>query len=118
MRKVSKQVIGAFLAGKSKKVDNTWTNGQVLRLHGSVIAWRDRNKILISTCGYHTQTTKERLNALLELMRNTCEYKMNIYKISQIDFSFVYMEPSGNIKPFEDGIIAGELTSLSQTVGF
>lgn len=118
MRKISKQVVGAFVEGRSKSVANTWTDGQVLRLHGHVIAWRDRNKILISTCGYYTQTTKERLNALLELMRNTCEYKMNIYRINQIDFSFMYMEPSGNVKPFQDGIVAGEMTSITQTVGF
>ena len=117
MRKISKQVVGAFLDGRSKSVANTWTDGQVLRLHGHVIAWRDRNKILISTCGYHTPTTKERLNALLELMRNTCRYKMNIYKIRQIDFSFVYMEPSGDVKPFRDGIIAGEMTDMTQLIG-
>ena len=38
MRKVSETVITAFLAGKSKTVANTWTDGETLFLHGNKIA--------------------------------------------------------------------------------
>ena len=38
-----------------------------VRLHGNLIAWYDHNKqsLGISSCGYETNTTKSRLNALL-----------------------------------------------------
>jgi hypothetical protein len=35
-----------------------------LRLHGNIIAYKDNMGTYISTCGYSTVTTKERLNGL------------------------------------------------------
>jgi hypothetical protein len=35
-----------------------------LRLHGSVIAYKNNSGVYISNCGYKTVTTKERLNGL------------------------------------------------------
>ncbi len=41
MRKVTKGVVSAFLEGRSKRIDNTETDGVSLRLHGNTIAeWR------------------------------------------------------------------------------
>jgi len=35
-----------------------------LRLHGNLIAYKDNTGTYISTCGWHSTTTKERLNGL------------------------------------------------------
>ena len=35
-----------------------------LRLHGNLIAYKNNKGMYLSTCGYHTVTTKERLNGL------------------------------------------------------
>jgi hypothetical protein len=64
-RKVTKEVVGAFIARQPKTSGNTKTNGQSLFLHGNRIAhWGPDGELEISTCGWHTPTTKERLNAL------------------------------------------------------
>jgi len=42
-----------------------------LRLHGNLIAWKNNAGMFISTCGWHSVTTKERLNGL---------YGVNIYQ--------------------------------------
>ena len=68
MRQVSKQVISAFLAGKCRTVGNTRTNGQSLYLHGNCIADKlSDGSIQVSNAGWYSPTTKERLNALMEL---------------------------------------------------
>ena len=70
MRKISREVISAFLAGKPKRNGNTTTDGKTLRLYGNTIA--DKNfvgSIYIYDGGVRSATTKERLNALLQLMK-------------------------------------------------
>lgn len=46
------------------KLSNTECNGSMLLLHGHPIAVHMDKGIQLSTCGWKTQTTKERLNAL------------------------------------------------------
>jgi hypothetical protein len=65
MRKVTAQVVGAFLGRLSCCVGNSHTDGQALYLHGNKIARRtDAGGIEISHAGWATRTTKERLNAI------------------------------------------------------
>lgn len=70
MRKVTQQVVSAFLAGKEARVGNTSTNGDVLSLHGNPIAsklnhgTRLDGELLITLAGWNTPTTRDRLNAL------------------------------------------------------
>lgn len=64
MRKVTRTVIAAFLAGKSKSVANTSTDGQSLFLHGNCIAYKKGLALVVTTCGWNTNTTRERLNGL------------------------------------------------------
>ena len=65
MRKVTSQIIHAFLNGKKKTVDNTSTDGEAVYLHGNKIARRTEGKgIEISNAGWFSVTTKERLNGL------------------------------------------------------
>ena len=46
-----------------------------LRLHGNLIAWKNNAGMFISTCGWQSVTTKERLNGL---------YGVNIYQKNYI----------------------------------
>lgn len=72
MRKVEKQVIGAFIKGERKTVSNTTANNVdgvlSLWLHGHCIARRTRMGLEINFCGWATPTTQSRLNSLFELI--------------------------------------------------
>lgn len=71
MRKTTQKVIDAFMNGKNLSVSNTMV-GNVdtvttnLYLFGNLIARRNRGtgKISITSAGWQTVTTKERLNAI------------------------------------------------------
>ena len=69
MRQVSKIVIESFLAGKTKHLQNTSTNGKSLFLHGNeIISKVCENTYKISSCDWRTNTTKERLNAFFSCL--------------------------------------------------
>lgn len=63
-RKVTKNIVNAFVNHRSAKEGNSKTDGTTLWLHGNAIAqWRD-GVIWITNAGWQTSTTKERLNGL------------------------------------------------------
>lgn len=71
MRQITKESINAFMnASKFNKQNmsvEVLPNVTILNLHGNSIAYRynDLNKTLsITNCGWFSNTTKERLNAL------------------------------------------------------
>lgn len=64
MRKISQLAAEAFMKKEKFKLDNTECNGLMLLLHGHPIAIHTDKGIQLSTCGWKTATTKERLNAL------------------------------------------------------
>lgn len=71
MRKITKESIEAFLNAKTFNKANMQVevlpNVTLLKLHGNTIAYlyNDPNKTLsITNCGWFSNTTKERLNAL------------------------------------------------------
>ena len=64
MSKIHQKVIKAFLEGKSCKVSNTMTNGSELFLFNNCIARRDRERIQVTTAGWNTVTTRDRLSML------------------------------------------------------
>lgn len=71
MRKVTKTVVAAFLAGKPAKVGDTSTDGKTLTLHGNAIAWKeDEGFITMTMAGWPTVTTRERLNGVCQLAIN------------------------------------------------
>jgi len=68
MRQIEKQVVGAFVRGEYARKDNTESVGGHLYLHGNEIAYRDdAGNIEISHAGWHSRTTRSRLNAVLQL---------------------------------------------------
>lgn len=69
MRKITNEVVSAFLAGKKKTSGNTATDGTILTLHGNLIAERMPDGSIYATlAGWPTVTTRERLNGLSELL--------------------------------------------------
>jgi hypothetical protein len=68
MRQIEKDVVGAFVRGEYARKDNTESVGGHLYLHGNEIAYRDdAGNIEISHAGWHSRTTRSRLNAVLQL---------------------------------------------------
>jgi hypothetical protein len=67
-RKITQAAVHAFNAGYNFRRGNTsivCTDSRVeFYLHGNRIAYRQNAQLFISTCGWDTATTKERLNAL------------------------------------------------------
>ena len=75
MRKVTEITIKAFLAGKTRKVGNTSTDGTILRLHGNRIAEKmPDGSIVANMAGWGTVTTRERLNGLCRLLGLGCMF--------------------------------------------
>ena len=75
MRKITIDSIRAFRNGNKFKRGNTevkviepcsGSHGRMvqLRLHGNIIAQQNSGGLVISTCGWNTVTTRERLNGL------------------------------------------------------
>ena len=71
-----------------------------VRLHGNLIAWLDHTKqvLAISSAGWHTNTTKSRLNALL--------YEFNTgIRVFQKDFDWYVSDFIGKTVDFYDGLL-------------
>ena len=71
-----------------------------VRLHGNLIAWLDhKDQVLaISSAGWHTNTTKSRLNALL--------YEFNTgIRVFQKQFDWFITDFTGKKTDFYDGIL-------------
>jgi hypothetical protein len=71
MRKITNEAVSAFMQARSFKKSNmtieVQPNVTIMRLYGHPIAYRynDPERTLsVSACGWLTNTTKERLNAL------------------------------------------------------
>jgi len=66
MRKLTREIVNAFLNGNKKTKGNTSTDGQSIWLHGNQIVETNQDgKIVINNCGWGSVTTRERLNGLL-----------------------------------------------------
>jgi len=65
MRKITEQTVNAFKWGTEFSSSNTRTDGKSIWLHGNRIAWKDSGGDLwIDSCGWNSNTTRERLNGL------------------------------------------------------
>ena len=107
MRQIEKQMNFALSNKGNFSKDNTSVtyhsseNLSEVRLHGNLIAWFDHTKQLlaISSAGWHTNTTKSRLNALL--------YEFNTgIRVFQKNFDWFVTDFTGKKKvSFYDGIL-------------
>jgi len=71
MRKITQEAVRAFYAKeKFCKSNTTCIDGQMF-LHGNLIATLEKDGLKITTSGWDTTTTKERLNGLEGVQVNT-----------------------------------------------
>lgn len=78
MRKVTEKVISAWERGESCSVGNTMTDGVTVWLHGHAIIKRDdAGMTFVRSAGYRTKTTKERLNAVTDVVQRKGEWYLN-----------------------------------------
>lgn len=86
MRKITEESVDAFMnARKFKKANmevEVLPNVTILKLHGNKIAYRYNNPertLSITNCGWFTNTTKERLNALegVNIYQKNWEWYLN-----------------------------------------
>lgn len=77
MRKITEEICKAFRNGEKKTIGNSHTDGVRLFLFGNCIAKKEEVSIWINNQGYTTQTTKERLNGLLEMLGHPRIYQKN-----------------------------------------
>ena len=110
MRQIEKQMNFAVThksnwAGSNTSVSyHPSENLSEVRLHGHLIAWFDHTKQLlaISSAGWHTNTTKSRLNALL--------YEINTgVRVFQKNFDWYVSDFTGKrIVDFYDGLLVNK----------
>ena len=112
MRKLERQMNFAVSnkgnwSGSNTQVNfNSNTNCSSIYLHGHLIATFDQNlkAVKIDSCGYQTNTTKSRLNALLEEVK----YGGRVFQ-KQFDWFVSYNDQTAS---FWDGMILIDADSL------
>ena len=105
MRKIEQQMNLALLrkanwAGSNTTVQyNELTNCSQVLLHGNLIAtlYHQTNALKLSSCGWHSVTTKSRLNALLSEFKYGC-------RVFQKQFDW-YLSTNNQTVDFWDGMI-------------
>tara|TARA_B100000965_G_scaffold101195_1_gene83048 strand:- start:2487 stop:2858 length:372 start_codon:yes stop_codon:yes gene_type:complete len=107
MRKIERQMNfalsnkGNFSSSNTSVSYHPSENLSEVRLHGNLIAWLDHTKqvLALSSAGWHTNTTKSRLNALL------FEFNTGI-SVFQKNWDWFVSDFSGKKKvDFYDGIL-------------
>ena len=68
MRKITAEIVDAFMRGDSIRIGNTRTDGDTIYLHDNAIAQRNGRDVRITLAGWGTVTTRERLNGLLDVI--------------------------------------------------
>jgi hypothetical protein len=91
MRKITNDVVTAFMNGDNFNMANSRTDGHTLWLHDNAIAWRDGRDVVLTMAGWGSVTTRERLNGLLDVIaphlaivqRNHDQYVYN-YELDEL----------------------------------
>ena len=94
-------------AGSNTSVSyNESTNCSSIFLHGHQIATFDHNTqaVKLSSCGYETNTTKSRLNAILDEVKYGC-------RVFQKQWNW-FVSYNGQTKDFVDGMILVDANQL------
>ena len=97
---------GNWCGSNTQVTYNENTNCSSVYLHGHQIATLDHstNALKIDSCGYQTNTTKSRLNALLEEVKYGC-------KVFQKNFNW-FVSYNDQTRNFWDGMILIDADSL------
>jgi len=77
MRKITKESVKAFYNNYNYSNNNTFVNDSKFYLHHNLIAEKKNNKLYICNCGWFSNTTKERLNGILNHIGHAGIYQKN-----------------------------------------
>ena len=77
MRKITKESVKAFFNNTNYSKSNTFIVNNKFYLHNNLIAEIKDNKLILSNCGWFSNTTKERLNGILNYIGNSGIYQKN-----------------------------------------
>jgi hypothetical protein len=86
MKKITIETRNAFLNAKNFRKQNNYVevdgNKTFLYLHNNLIAILDNGKLFIQNCGWFSNTTKERLNALpnVSIQQKNFNWYLNGYQ--------------------------------------
>lgn len=109
MRKITKESVQAFIESRNFHSGNmaveTKDNTISMFLHDNLIAKREKGKIYISNSGWTSNTTKERLNGLLQ--------ELNAGYIYQKDFVWYWSKKEKSIEFPHDELIDTEINFLT-----
>ncbi len=98
MRKITESSLNAFVANrpfsKSNMIVEIDGNKTKLRLHGNLIATKEGNELIVCDCGWQSNTTKERLNAIFQY------YQLGY--IFQKNFIWYFQGKENECKVWED----------------
>jgi len=102
MKKISQDSVNAFLNKKTFNKDNMRVvsgGGEwYLLLHGNAIAkMLPDGTITLSTCGWHTRTTLERLNCLLYMLGSLSRLRIRKFE--------PFLETKHGLLPWADGLM-------------
>ena len=96
MRKITKEAIASLFAGKDYHNDNTTVDGGTLRLHNSAIAEIRHDGLYITTAGWNTTTTKERLNGIKGVRVHTVKHQLMLNGVAW-DGQWIKVDTDSNI---------------------
>ena len=95
-RQISSEATEAFVNGVEFGKSNTSVivEGKIVKLYlfGNLIAKRDSKRVWVSNAGYETNTTKERLNSIINHYCNS--YTSGIYTRKGV----IYIEVNENVQ--------------------
>lgn len=83
MRKITEESINAFYKRKPFKKDNTRVvvdgfETKLILFNNTIAILQDNDDLEITTCGYNTNTTRERLNGLKNVFLRTKNGQLNL----------------------------------------
>lgn len=92
MNKTTQQAVNAFMQGVNFKSSNTKViirdSGTFMYLFDNMIAHKQGNEIFLTTAGWETTTTKERLNGILKAYNlGTITQKKFVWYIGSEEFN-------------------------------
>lgn len=96
MRNITKEAINALFAGNDYHYDNTIVHGGTLRLHNNAIVEIRHDGLYITTAGWNTTTTKERLNGLQGVRVHTVKHQLMLNGVAW-DGQWIKVDTDSNI---------------------